>query len=122
MSFFARLFSAPDEVAKVTDAVIAAGDKLVFTEEERSDVRQATQEWLLRFWESSKGGEMARRLLALLVTGTFLSLVVVAAALISAGSPRAAAMLNLIGAAHLPELVGGIWLFYFGHGVARRLK
>ena len=37
--------------------------------------------------------------------------------LVVVGSAASAAMIGLIGAAHLPELVGGVWVFYFGHSL-----
>jgi len=120
MSFFARLFSAPDELAKVTDAVISAGDKLVFTAEEKSEAHQASMDWLLRLHEASSGSHLARRLLALMITALFLALVVATGVLVVVGSTASAAMIGLIGAAHLPELVGGVWMFYFGHSLLTR--
>lgn len=119
MSFLSRLFSAPDEVTKITDAVIAAGDKLVFTTEEKSEAAAVTRDWLLRFWEASKGGEVARRLIALMTTGAFLLLLLVAAGLTAAGSPVAPSMVEIAGAFHLPELVGAVFVFYFGKGMIR---
>ena len=120
MSFFARLFSAPNELAKVTDTVLAAGDKLVFTAEEKSEAHQASMDWLLRLHEASSGSHLARRLLALMITALFLALVVTAGVLVVVGSTASAAMIGLIGAAHLPELVGGVWMFYFGHSLLTR--
>jgi len=120
VSFFQRLFSAPEELARVTDAVLAAGDKLVFTAEEKSEVRQASMDWLLRLHEASSGSHLARRLLALMITALFLALVVTAGVLVVVGSTASAAMIGLIGAAHLPELVGGVWMFYFGHSLLTR--
>ena len=120
MSFLSRLFSAPDEIAKVTNAVLGAGDKLVFTPEEKSDAHQASMDWLLRLHEASSGSHLARRLLALMITALFLALVVAAGVLVVVGSAASAAMIGLIGAAHLPELVGGVWMFYFGHSLLTR--
>ena len=116
MSFLSRLFSAPGEMVKVTDAVLAAGDRLVFTPEEKSEARQASMDWLLRFHEASSGSHLARRLLALMVTALFIALVVTAGVLVVVGSAAAPPMIG-IGAAHLPELVGGVWVFYFGHSL-----
>ena len=117
MSFLSRLFSAPGEMVKVTDAVLAAGDRLVFTPEEKSEAHQASMDWLLRFHEASSGSHLARRLLALMVTALFIALVVAAGVLVVVGSAAAPPMIGLIGAAHLPELVGGVWVFYFGHSL-----
>ena len=104
-------------MVKVTDAVLAAGDKLVFTPEEKSEAHQASMDWLLRFHEASSGSHLARRLLALMVTALFIALVVAAGVLVVVGSAAAPPMIGLIGAAHLPELVGGVWVFYFGHSL-----
>ena len=52
-----------------------------------------------------------------MVTALFIALVVAAGVLVVVGSTASAAMIGLIGAAHLPELVGGVWAFYFGHSL-----
>lgn len=119
MSFLKRLFSAPDEVAKVTDAVIAAGDKLVLTDEERLDANAATREWLLRFWEASKGGEIARRAIAMATVGAFLLAFLTAAGLAVAGSGRVEGLVSVVATFYLPELVGAVFVAYFGKGMVR---
>jgi len=55
-----------------------------------------------------------------MITALFIALVVTAGVLVVVGSTASAAMIGLIGAAHLPELVGGVWVFYFGHSLLTR--
>lgn len=115
MNFIKQLFSAPKMASTVVDAVIKSGDALVFTDEEKDKANHKRLEWLLKFHEASSGSSVARRLLSLGVTGVFLLLALASAGLVLAGSERVGPMLTLVGAFHLPELVGGVWLFYFGH-------
>lgn len=72
MSFLKRLFSAPDTVAKGMDAVINAGDALVFTEEERSQANYKILELRIKAAEATHGSRLARRILSIMFVGVYL--------------------------------------------------
>ena len=82
------LFSTPKTIdkavdigAKVTDGIISGLDKLVFTEEEKSDVKQKASETLLEFWKviASENTEQskARRSLAMMTFKVYFSLLLI---------------------------------------------
>ena len=115
MNLFKAIFSAPETVGKVVDAVINTGDALVFTPEEQNAANQKKLDWLLEFHKASSGSNLARRLLALSVTAVFLLFAVVAGGIVLFGGNQLSALLSVVGAFHLPELMVGIWAFYFAH-------
>ena len=122
MSLWARLFSAPAVVEKSVDAAIAAGDKLVYTDEERAEMTSQRLEWILRFHEASSGSRIARRLLAVMFAAVFLFLILLTAGLLVAGlTDRATALLNLVGET-LVIPVGMIVTFYFAAGALKDWK
>jgi len=122
MGLWSTIFSAPGTVNKVTDAIINTGDALVFTEEEQSVANLKKLDWLLKFHEASKGSNLARRLLAIMMVGVFLALVVLAALLILMGfEGQYAAILELIDKT-LVVPVGMIIVWYFTNGIVRDFK
>ena len=72
MSFFKRLFSAPDAVSKGMDAVISTGDALFFTDEEKSQANLKVLELRLKAAEATHGSRLARRILAIMFVGVYL--------------------------------------------------
>ena len=58
------------------DAVIAAGDKIVYTEEERADAQAKLGEWYLKYLEASNPQNLSRRFIAVAVTGLWVFLIV----------------------------------------------
>ena len=122
MSFWSRLFSAPEVVEKSVDAVINAGDKLIFTDEEKSDARAKYLDWLLRFHQASSGSNLARRLLSLMFVSVFLFVILVDMYLILLGQKEAADQLMKLLGDTLVWPVGTIVVFYYGSGIARDLK
>jgi len=119
MSFWSSIFSGSETVNKTVDAVINTGDALFFTDEERSVASQKKLDWALKFHEASKGSNVARRLLAVMVTGVFLGLVVLCAILILVKSAdRFNLMFDLI-TNTLATPVSVIVGFYFMSGMVR---
>ena len=97
MSFFSRLFSAPEQIVKVTDAIIKSGDALVFTDEERAEFNLKQQKFILDLHKSGAGSNLARRLLAVMTAGVFLFLVLVNAFLIIIDHSKSADLFEFIG-------------------------
>ena len=117
MSFWKNLFSSSETVNKTVDAVINTGDALFFTDEEKSQASQKKLDWVLKYHEASKGSNLARRLLAVMIVGTFLALVVICALLILVKSPdRFEQMFNLVKDT-LMQPVSIIIAFYFLSGM-----
>ncbi|MEW8027836.1 MAG: hypothetical protein AB2806_08865 [Candidatus Thiodiazotropha sp.] len=119
MSLWSSLFAAPEVLSKGTDAVIKAGDAIVFTEEEKSRANLMTLEWVLKYHEASKGSNLARRLLAIMVVGVFLFLILVVAALYMIGADLMAAKLFGLVSNTLDWPVTTIIAFYFTSGMVK---
>ena len=119
MSFWGSVFGMPDVVEKGVDAVVKTGDALVFTDEERNKANLMVLEWTLKFHEASKGSNLARRLLALMVVGVFLCLILLVAALYTFGADLTAAKLFGLANSTLSTPVSVIIAFYFTSGMVR---
>jgi hypothetical protein len=81
MSFFGRIFGTEKALEGVVDGVSKSLDALVYTDEEkagdaaqdRSEARKMVVEWLA----ATQGQNLARRLIALSITGVWLSMYLV---------------------------------------------
>ncbi|MBV2138571.1 MAG: hypothetical protein KUF79_17325 [Candidatus Thiodiazotropha sp. (ex Ctena orbiculata)] len=121
MGLWGSLFAAPEILSKGTDAVIKAGDALVFTEEERSRANLKVLEWTLKYHEASKGSNLARRLLAIMVVGVFLFLILAVAFLYVVGADLMAAKLFGLVSNTLDWPVTTIIAFYFTSGMVKEV-
>ncbi len=113
MSIWSKLFSSSDTVRKTIDAVISTGDALFFTDEEKSVANQKKLDWILKYHEASKGSNIARRLLAVMLTGVFLFLVIVVAGLYVIGWQTEAEKVYTLVKDTLVTPVGLVMAFYF---------
>ena len=135
--FFGRLFGSAKAGEKIVDGIVQATDKIWYTEEEKADAAakaksegyQVYMKWL----ESTSGSRIARRFLALIVTGiwalehvasVFLGVLAVfvenkvsvdnAAAVVQANVFTEASKMLADQAYNNNALVGVVLLFYFG--------
>ena len=69
MSFFGRLFATPDSISKTLDAAISAGDKLVFTAEEKAEMNLKIQDWYLEYLKATQPMNLSRRVLTFIIGG-----------------------------------------------------
>lgn len=83
MNIFGWLTGGTDTAKKVVDATIATGDALFYTDEEKAKDYASYREWYLKYLEATQPQNIARRLIALTITGLW-SLVVIAALIIRA--------------------------------------
>ncbi|MGD1831007.1 MAG: hypothetical protein ACPKM1_15710 [Spirochaetaceae bacterium] len=85
MSFFAaagavlgNVFGTPKSVERIVDTVSNGLDKMVYTEEEEAEAKaKATTEarnFLISWLDTTKGQNITRRALAIMITGTWISL------------------------------------------------
>ena len=121
MSFFSRLFSAPEQLSKVTGAIISTGDKLILTDEERADYNLKQQKFILELHKGGAGSNLNRRFLSVMVAAVFLSMTVLACLLIVIDHKSAPVLIGFVSDVLLPSF-GGVMLFYFGHGINRDRK
>ena len=72
MGFFARIFDSASVLKEGLQIARDAGDALVYTEEEKvkdaNEIRQLTVNWM----KATQGQNLARRLIALSITGVWL--------------------------------------------------
>lgn len=69
MSFFKFLVGSPEAAVK-TAGVIAKGiDELHYSKEEQAQGAQKAQEWLVEYMKATTGQNVARRMIAVIVTG-----------------------------------------------------
>ncbi len=73
---FSWLFGNSKNAEKTVDAVVATGDALFFTDEEKAENRNKINEWYLRYLEATQPQNLARRIIALIVTGLWALLIV----------------------------------------------
>jgi hypothetical protein len=78
MSIFSWISGGGDAATKVIDAVVKTGDALVFTEEEKSVANQKTLDWVLQYMNATNAQNVARRMIALMVVGTWMFILIVA--------------------------------------------
>lgn len=65
MSIWSSIFSSGDTISKTTDAIIATGDKLVYTDEEKADMKFKLKEFHIKMLEAYHPFKLTQRLLAL---------------------------------------------------------
>lgn len=82
MSFLGKLFGSDDALAKVVDTASDLLDEAFYTKEEqaadRAAARDKAQGMVIEWIQSSTGSRLARRLIALSITGTWLLMYVIA--------------------------------------------
>lgn len=118
MSFWGQLFGSKEVIGKTVDAVINTGDALVFTEEEKSQANMEKLKWILEFHKASSGSNIARRLIAIMYSFAFLTLIGVVAALYGLGMDVAGDKIFALLTDTLVVPMGMIITFYFLAGTA----
>lgn len=140
MGIFSKIFGVQDTAKEIVNATISTGDKLFFTDEERSDAKQKVMEYyptLLRAYEPFK---LAQRILAMWFSFIYGIAFLVGLVMVlfnvytkyqalKAGIPLdkivlldLQPLLNLIAAFSVGTIVLAIIGFYFGGGFLESLK
>ncbi len=65
MGIWKSLFNSADTIKKATDAVISVGDKLVYTDEEKADMKLKIMNFMPKLLESYSAFKIAQRILAI---------------------------------------------------------
>ncbi len=76
---FGWLFGESSSAKKTVDAVINTGDALFYTEEEKAQDSKLYRDWYLKYLEATQPQNVARRLIAIVITGLWAVLVFVGA-------------------------------------------
>lgn len=76
MSFWGKLFGTDQALTAVIDGVSSGLDKLVYTDEEKADAaareRSEARQMVVGWMAATQGQNLARRLIALAITGVWL--------------------------------------------------
>ena len=94
--FLKSLFAGPENAGKVLDSLIATGDALVYTSEEKAQAAQQYDEWFLKYQEATLPQNRARRLVAVIITGLFAYLTVMTSLVWLFSTDYAAFLLRLL--------------------------
>lgn len=125
MKFWDWLTAGPKAAEKVLDGTIAGIDKLVLTEEERLDARKSfIDSWLKLqaiLGEETTVRGVTRRLLALLVVGTYVLLSIGAVAVWKFDKAFADFIWEVANAGQYGYMTLAVVVFYFGPYVFERL-
>ena len=78
MSLFSWIAGGGTLATKTIDAVIATGDALVFTDEEKSVANQKTLDWVLQYMAATNAQNVARRIIAIMVVLTWMVILLAA--------------------------------------------
>lgn len=124
-TFLGSLFGSSKAGEAIVDGISSAADKLFYTDEEKAvDAAKARSEGFrvyMTWLESTSGSRLARRVIALMVTGIWatehLASVVLGAYAALAADPAKWERVSAMLAGHAAEnnaLVGVVLLFYFG--------
>ena len=88
MSFWGNLFGSGDAIKSVVDNVASGLDKLVYTDEEKSDAaakeRTEARGMVVQWMQATQGQNLARRLISLAITAVWLGFYVLSALVYSA--------------------------------------
>lgn len=78
--FLGAVFGSSDNTKTIVDGAVAGIDKIIFTEQERSEARAQLSEWYLKYLEATQPQNLARRFIALLVVLLWCLLILVGVA------------------------------------------
>lgn len=68
MNVLKLLFGSPDAAVKTAGTIAKGIDAMVFTDQEKSEHKAKAMEWLGKYMESTQGQNLARRMIAMVVT------------------------------------------------------
>lgn len=78
MSFWGKLFGTEKALSGIVDGVTSGLDKLIYTDEEKADAaakdRSEARQMVVGWMAATQGQNLARRLIALVITGTWLGM------------------------------------------------
>lgn len=71
MSLIARLFGSPKAIETMASGIVGGLDKMKFTQEERAEVNLQLGKSVVNWVETSKGQNLSRRLIAVMVSAVW---------------------------------------------------
>jgi len=123
MGWLSSLFSGSETATKVVDGVLSGTDKLFYTDEEKADFQLEKAKFALKWLEQSSAQNLARRYIAVITVGFFLSYTLLVTTLILFGIlPEVENKLMTILGSYLFPSFSGIMAFYFMTHLLRGAK
>jgi len=117
---------APEAMGKAMDAVISGGDALVYTDEEKSEMRKKMAEIHLKHIEvtnqENTATSIARRWLAMIIAVPFVFLTLGSAILELLGKSEVGDHWQELAMADYSNLVMMVAIFYFGNHMVKSFK
>ncbi len=120
------IFKAPETIDKALGAVISAGDALVYTEEEKAEMRIKIADIHLKHIQATAGENnhtsIARRWFAMVVTAPFIFLTLGSAIFEAFGKTEIAEHWQALAMTDYSNLVLMVGVFYLGTHAAKAFK
>lgn len=120
------IFKAPETIDKALGAVISAGDALVYTDEEKAEMRLKIADIHLKHIQATAGENnhtsIARRWFAMAVTAPFIFLTLGSAIFEAFGKTEIANHWQELAMSDYSNLVLMVGVFYLGTHAAKALK
>jgi hypothetical protein len=121
-----NFLKAPEHIGTALNAVIKTGDALVYTDEEKAEMRKAMTKIHLDHIaltnKENTATSIARRWLAMVIAVPFVFLTLGSALLEFAGFDAAAAHWEALAMTNYSNLVMMVAVFYFGNHMVKSLK
>lgn len=76
MGLLDKLFGSDKQLDKLTTGAVNGLDKMFFTNEEKAEANQKLSEWYLKYLEATQPQNLARRLIALIVSSLWAFLII----------------------------------------------
>lgn len=121
MSFLSGLFSSTSVIDKTTDALISSGDKLVYTDEEKADMKLKLGEFHIKLLTAYEPFKIAQRILAIWFSLLF-GISFLIALFLAINGKDITAVLETVSSFSLGTIVLAIVVFYFGGGTIESFK
>ncbi len=81
MNILKRIFGSPEDATTIIKGATSGLDHMFFSKEERAEASAKLGDFYLKYLESTQGQNLARRFIAVLVTGLWVLLIVCGALL-----------------------------------------
>lgn len=122
MSFWGRVFGSDYALKKTVDGVVSGIDALAFTDEERAEFNKSMINTLGNYMQSTSGQNIARRMIALIVSVIWSVLVVASVTCALSGFDEAATIMYETLDSHIDQPFMMIIGFYFGIQAVREFR
>lgn len=121
MSLWKFLVGSPDAASKTASAVRDGLDAIVYTDEEKAENAQKVRDWYVEYMKATNGQNVARRLIAIIVTAEWALFVTLWAVLRLCGADDLAKDILQMLTDVISPVFMLVMVFYFTAGAAQRI-